>query len=221
MADNIHRFTQEEVKDLVSRAAEIQLNGVDSSSTDTVSRLQLETACKEMGIDLSAVDQAINERESSPPLKERSSAILGGIFKVDVDQIVESSFASEDWPGLVAELNANFKQSRVNAHGLMEWTSRDMETRLLVAPMGKRTRIQVEAKNSIAALNAFAIPLALLSGFITANGFSVNWPVFWSIFVLTLAICRFATNKTGKKRRNEALAIAAVARKFIENQDRS
>jgi hypothetical protein len=99
------RFTEKQIAEILRRAAEIQAGTATGQTGGTVSESELRAAAREIGLEPSSVDRALESGESSfPP----APGFFGGPIQVEHEQAVSGVMTDDAWEDTVLDLRRTF-----------------------------------------------------------------------------------------------------------------
>ena len=96
-----NHFSEQECRDILQRAAELQ--GIEGqTATEHITSTELLTAAREIGIEERFITQAISERDTQPPRNKPN--IFGGPSQNQFEIDLDSPLTDDEWEDTIAEL---------------------------------------------------------------------------------------------------------------------
>jgi hypothetical protein len=185
--DRDHTFNEEEIQQLLARAAELQAASDDESSSPGLTLQEVEEAAESAGLDSSYVRQAA--RELSRPKTTHASIDVNDTH-LFVERWIDRPMSEDAWQAVMGELrhrkgvpqgwslSSPFEWSTTETIGnTREWTHHRLgntqELRVSLRPRGEQTQLRLAKRtstsgspllNAIAIGAVFAVVTALFAG---------------------------------------------------------
>ncbi|MBI5705403.1 MAG: hypothetical protein HZC36_00255 [Armatimonadetes bacterium] len=120
------RFSEKQVAKILRRASEIQQTEGSTPATEGIGGSELVEIGSELGLDKSAIRQAIEEVQAA---EAGGSATVGGPIRVEEAMTLDGPLNSERWEALTAELRHAFgRAGKTNKVGdVYEWSGGENE----------------------------------------------------------------------------------------------
>ncbi len=170
-------FSEKEVGEIVKRAAELQeRTGTDATRyVPGVSREELARVAREMGIDSSYLDRAIQERLEGPG--DGTPHVLGVAFAKEFEKVIPGELPLEDFDVVMEEIGPRRRSHFASQVGRMltsQVTSGIGIGRLQVSSRDGRTRLRVRSFPLFAAL--ITLYPAFIATIITCSNLAEHMP---------------------------------------------
>jgi len=203
------QFTDKEIQAILKRAGELQAARSEhgSGTLGGTTLAQLQQAAAEIGIDAELIAQAAQDLTVGKT-SGQSSHLLGGPWRVDVDQWVPGAVTEETWSLLVDEIRAvtgrvGFPKSFGKG---FEWLSVQPDPlHLTFSPSGDKTRLRITARfggwSGLFYLlpTMLALVLALVLGATFGQSGSMS-PGLFAALLMGLPVGTLAVGRMGFKR---------------------
>ncbi|MBA2671027.1 MAG: hypothetical protein H0U67_11705, partial [Gemmatimonadetes bacterium] len=195
MIDPQARFSDEEARQILVRAAAQEESAERASAGRGLSVVALQEIAREAGLDSLQVEAAAREvllRRDSLPVRTR----LGLPVELGVQRVIPGTVSDAQWESMVAEFRKTFRKSGMASQfgGVREWISANEESQMPVKvrlePVDESTLITVQQPMNVAPQIIYPVgggfsAAAVLFGVLAAIGsFPVSLPVLFLMFAL-------------------------------------
>lgn len=161
------RFSEEEVGQILRKAASLQIEG--SKDPSGVSLGQLKQAANELGIAENLIDEALLDEDSETTGK---SSLFKGPAVVQVKSTVQGTFDPSDWPAILSDIRtvAGSIGQTTEIGQSFEWVGGEPPAHVSLNPEDGHTTVHVFIKNSevgafmlfMGTFLSFAISMAII-----------------------------------------------------------
>jgi hypothetical protein len=141
------RFTEEEVSEILKRAAELDQSSTSLAPSRGMTLAELESIAREAGISPAAVQQAAKHTEASAQITQRLVGLPIGVGRT-VE--LERKLTDDEWARVVADLRTTFDaRGRLRDEGpLRSWSNGNLQANLEPTSTGQRLRLRTFKANA-------------------------------------------------------------------------
>lgn len=165
-------FTDDEVARILDDATETHASGGALASASGLTISELKDIAREVGIPDSAIDRAVANLDTAPPVPVARRTFLGQTIGVGREVTLPRALTDEEWHRLVIDLRETFDaKGKISDEGAFrQWTNSNLQALLEPTSDGHRLRLRT-LKGNAQAFQAVGAAFVGVSGLLSVMQF--------------------------------------------------